>query len=61
MFAVSSMGSVSVPSPEGSPLSAPGSAPFSYNVSKAAVNHLVRTLANVLAKKNVVCNTVGLK
>ncbi|KAI9013639.1 hypothetical protein DFJ74DRAFT_682765 [Hyaloraphidium curvatum] len=59
MFAVSSMGGVTVNSDEGSALSAPGNAPFSYAVSKAAVNHLVRQLANVLAKRHIMCNTIA--
>ncbi|KAJ3091825.1 hypothetical protein HDU96_002931 [Phlyctochytrium bullatum] len=40
-------------------LAAPGSGTWSYNTSKAAVNHLTRLLANTLADKFVTVNAIA--
>jgi len=41
-----------------SELSAPGNGVFSYNVSKAAVNHLTSIMAVTLGPQNVTCNAI---
>ena len=41
------------------PLAAPGSGTWSYNASKAAVNHLTRGLASTLAERFITVNAIA--